>query len=49
MRTTPSLLAPDWIAMVAGGVSTIVSACDASLRPSLMRAVGSTIACTCAP
>jgi hypothetical protein len=43
MRTTPSLLAPDWIAMVAGGVSTIVSACDASLRPSLMRAVGSTI------
>lgn len=43
MSTTPSLLSPDWIAMVAGGVSTIASSCDASLRPSLMRAVGSTI------
>jgi hypothetical protein len=43
MSATPSLLAPEWIAMVAGGVSTIASACDAALRPSLMRAVGSTI------
>lgn len=29
--------------MVAGGVSTIASACDAALRPSVMRAVGSTL------
>lgn len=43
MPASPSLLSPDWIAMVAGGVSTIVSSCDAALRPSLMRAVGSTI------
>ncbi len=43
MPAPPSLLSPDWIAMVAGGVSTIVSSCDAALRPSLMRAVGSTI------
>ncbi|MFZ2308763.1 MAG: hypothetical protein WAW73_00250 [Rhodoferax sp.] len=43
MSATPSLLSPDWIAMVAGGVSTIASSCDATLRPSLMRAVGSTI------
>jgi hypothetical protein len=43
MSATSSLLAPDWIAMVVGGVSTIASACDAALRPSLMRAVGSTI------
>lgn len=43
MSTSPSLLSPDWIAMVAGGVSTIVSACDAALRPTLMRCVGSTI------
>jgi hypothetical protein len=43
MSASPSLLSPDWIAMVAGGVSTIVSACDAAMRPSLMRAMGSTI------
>jgi len=43
MRESPSLLSPDWIAMVAGGVSTIVSACDAALRPTLMRCVGSTV------
>lgn len=43
MPASPSLLSPDWIAMVAGGVSTIVCSCDAALRPSLMRAVGSTI------
>lgn len=43
MPASPSLLSPDWIAMVAGGVSTIASSCDAALRPSLMRAVGSTI------
>lgn len=29
--------------MVDGGVSTIVSSCDAALRPSIMRAVGSAI------
>lgn len=43
MPASPSLLSPDWIAMVAGGVSTIVCSSDAALRPSLMRAVGSTI------
>jgi hypothetical protein len=43
MSASPSLLSPDWIAMVAGGVSTIASSCEAALRPSLMRAVGSTI------
>ena len=31
------------IAMVDSGVSTIVSSCDAALRPSVMRAVGSTM------
>jgi len=40
---TCPLLLPDHIAMVEGGVSTIVSSCDARLRPSIMRAVGSTI------
>ena len=38
-----SLLAPEHVAMVAKGVSTIVSSRDAALRPSLMRAVGSCI------
>lgn len=31
------------VAMVQGGVSTIVSSCDAALRPSMMRAMASTI------
>lgn len=43
MSTRSSLLTPDLIAMVDGGVSTIVSSCDAALRPSVMRAVGSAI------
>lgn len=43
MSTRSSLLTPDLIAMVDGGVSTIVSSCDAALRPSIMRAVGSAI------
>ena len=37
------MLSADMIAMVQSGVSTIVSACDAALRPSIMRAVGGTI------
>lgn len=44
MSTRSSLLTPDLIAMIDGGVSTIVSSCDAALRPSIMRAVGSAIA-----
>jgi hypothetical protein len=44
MSAAQSLLTAEMIAMVQGGVSTIVSACDAALRPSIMRAVGSTIA-----
>ena len=43
MRSSPPLLSPDWIALVAGGISTIASSCDAALRPSLMRAMASTI------
>ncbi|WP_114968486.1 hypothetical protein [Rhodoferax ferrireducens] len=43
MSTRSSLLTPDLIAMVDGGVSTIVSSCDAALHPSVMRAVGSAI------
>jgi hypothetical protein len=39
-----SALPPDWIAMIARGVSTIVSACSLDMRPSLMRAVGCVIA-----
>ncbi|QTN26994.1 hypothetical protein HZ993_17010 [Rhodoferax sp. AJA081-3] len=40
--TTP-LLSAEMIAMVQSGVSTIVSSCDAALRPSIMRAMASTI------
>lgn len=40
MRTLNALLTPELLAMVEGGVSTIVSSCDAALRPSIMRAVG---------
>jgi len=43
MSTPACLLTPDLIAMVHSGVSAIVSSCDAALRPSIMRAVGSTI------
>mgnify|MGYP000001604208 CR=1 FL=1 len=43
MSTPACLLTPDLIAMVDRGVSTIVSSCDAALRPSIMRAVGSSI------
>lgn len=37
------LLGPEHVAMIAKGVSAIVASRDAALRPSLMRAVGSTI------
>lgn len=36
-------LSGDHIAMIAKGVSTIVASCDAGLRPSIMRAVASTV------
>lgn len=39
----PGLLSPELIAMIDKGVSVIVASRDASLRPSLMRAVGSSI------
>jgi hypothetical protein len=42
--STPSLLPPDLVAMMVRGVSVIVASRDASLRPSIMRAVGSNIA-----
>ena len=38
-----SLLSPEHIAMIDKGVSAIVSTCDAHLRPSIMRAMGSSI------
>jgi len=38
-----ALLDPDRIAMVAKGVSAIVASRDATMRPSIMRAVGSHI------
>lgn len=38
-----SLLSPEHIALVDKGVSAVVSACDARLRPSIMRAMGSSI------
>lgn len=44
MNACASLLTPDWVALVAGGVSTIVSSCDGAHRPSVMRAVGCRIA-----
>jgi len=37
------LLTQDHVAMIEGGVSVIVSSCDAHLTPSVMRAVGSQI------
>jgi hypothetical protein len=43
MSSEAPLLTAAMVAMVQSGVSTIVSACDAALRPSIMRAVGSTI------
>lgn len=41
---SPPLLAPEFVAMMARGVSVIVASCDARQRPSIMRAVGSRIA-----
>lgn len=41
---TGDLLSPELIAMLDKGVSVIVSSCDLSLRPSIMRAVGSALA-----
>jgi len=41
---TRPLLSPEHVAMIDKGVSAIVASRDAALRPSLMRAVGSTIA-----
>jgi len=38
-----TLLTPEFIAMVNRGVSTVVASRDAALRPSLMRAMGSSI------
>lgn len=43
MGMSSSLLSAELIAMVDRGVSVIVSSCNAALRPSLMRAVGSAI------
>jgi len=40
----PALLTPEWIGMIDKGVSAIVASRDAALRPSVMRAVGATIA-----
>ncbi len=40
---TATRLPADVVAMIAAGVSVIVGSCDAALRPSLMRAVGSRI------
>jgi glutamine amidotransferase PdxT len=37
------LLSPEHIAMVDKGVSTIVGSCGANMRPSVMRALGSSI------
>lgn len=42
--SNPSLLPPDLVAMIDRGVSANVASRDAALRPSLMRAVGSSIA-----
>ena len=39
----PTLLSPEHLAMMDGGVSVIVSSCGADLTPSVMRAVGSHI------
>lgn len=41
---TPPLLTPELLAMMARGVSVIVSSCGSDLTPSLMRAVGSQVA-----
>jgi hypothetical protein len=42
--SAPSLLPPDLLAMMERGVSVNVASRDAALRPSLMRAVGSSVA-----
>lgn len=43
MSAAAPLLSVEMVAMVQGGVSTIVSSCNAALQPSIMRAVGGTI------
>ena len=45
MSTAPVLsqLPPDVVANMRRGVSVLVAACDAALRPSVMRAVGSKV------
>lgn len=40
---TPALLPPELLAMVDKGVSCIVGSCGLTLRPSIMRAVGSAV------
>ncbi|ROZ79571.1 pyridoxamine 5'-phosphate oxidase family protein [Ramlibacter sp. WS9] len=42
--SSPSLLPPDLAAMMERGVSVNVASRDAAMRPSLMRAVGSSVA-----
>ena len=44
MSSTPALLPPDLLAMMARGVSVNVASRDRALRPSVMRAVGSSVA-----
>ena len=45
MSDTPApLLPPELVTMMGKGVSVIVSACSLEMRPSIMRAVGCTIA-----
>ena len=41
--STSSLLPPDVVAIMARGVSVIAASRDAQLRPSIMRAVGSSV------
>jgi hypothetical protein len=45
MSTAPVLpqLPPEMVANMRRGVSVLVAACDAALRPSVMRAVGSSV------
>jgi len=43
MNTPTPLLSPQLISLIQKGVSTIVASADTAMRPSIMRAVGSTI------
>jgi len=43
MDAAPPLLPPELVALIADGISAIVGSSDATLRPSIMRAVGSAI------